>query len=167
MKKQNKSNLGETDMLPRNKNSCTLVPWEADAQMESKCARCLLWSTLGGDESKGGQREIKLQERAHDRLSLGLRGHNSLSEFPKLGQDAQASIPHMERSLDMNHPRKRSNPTWGGSLQLRQSSECQQLKTLCSQHSRSGGHGPSLKGPLGPVPHCPTQRHQRNHNKYL
>lgn len=85
MKKQNKSNLGETDMLPRNKNSCTLVPWEADAQMESKCARCLLWSALGGDESKGGQREIKLQERAHDRLSLGLRGHNSLSELPQVG----------------------------------------------------------------------------------
>lgn len=35
----------------------------------------------------------------------------AFQSYPKLGQDAQASIPHMEQSLDMNHPRKRSNPT--------------------------------------------------------
>lgn len=31
--------------------------------------------------------------------------------YPKLGQDARAFIPHIEQSLDMNHPRKRSDPT--------------------------------------------------------
>ena len=34
----------------------------------------------------------------------------AFQSYPKLGQDAQPSILHMEQPLDMNHPRKRSDP---------------------------------------------------------
>lgn len=83
--KQNKGNLGETDTLTRNKNSCSSGSLGSGCSDGVKCARCLLWSALGGDESKSGQGEIKLQGTAHDRLSLGLRGHKSLSELPQVG----------------------------------------------------------------------------------
>ena len=83
--KQNKGNLGETDMLPRNKNSCSFGSLGSRCSDGDKCARCLLWSVLGGDESKSGQGEIKLQRTANNRLSLSLRGHKSLSELPHVG----------------------------------------------------------------------------------
>lgn len=85
MNKQNKGNSGDTDMLPRNKNSCSFGSLGSRCSDGVKCARCLLWSVLEGDESKSGQGEIKLQGTAHDRLSLGLRGHKSLSELPQVG----------------------------------------------------------------------------------
>lgn len=104
--KQNKGNLGETDTLTRNKNSCSFGSLGSRFSDGVKCARCLLWSALGrGMKARVDREEIKLQRTAMTDCTSVSGVTRAFQSYPKLGQDARAFIPHIEQSLEMNHPR--------------------------------------------------------------
>lgn len=85
MKKQNKSNLGETDMLLETRTVILRFPGKQMLRWNQSVQDAYCGVPLEGMKAKVDRGKSSCQERAHERLSLGLRGHNSLSELPQVG----------------------------------------------------------------------------------